>query len=128
MHDGLIDAIRELQENPTGNSLYKLLREFHATTRGGWLWQEIIDAVETATGETVDTENKTPKKYTRHVRSPGAFFQGLAKGEIFTYSFSSLDYRSVEKEAARHGVTIEYMSPGTREYKLFGCCTCRRVK
>jgi hypothetical protein len=127
MQHSLLDAITEMQENPTGNSLYKLLRTFHSTTRSGFVWDEVIAVIEKATGEWVDPDAKI-KKFTRHIRKPGAFFHGLEKGELFTYSFSTMMYRDVEQEAAKHGVTIQYMPPGTPEYKKYGCTTCKRVK
>lgn len=77
----------------------------------------------------IDRMKKTrAKKFTRRIKQPAAFFKELKAGEVFTYSFSSMMFRDVMQEAKSHGVQIEYLGPGTQEYNLFGCCTCRRVK
>lgn len=126
----MLDAVQEMQQNPTASSLYKLISTTIEGSRrdNGLIWTEIVAVCEEATGELCESPKKL-KKYTGHnVKKPGRFFSQLEKDELFTYSFSSMTFRCVERIAASCGVTVKYMEPGTKEYRTYGCCCCRRVK
>lgn len=68
-----------------------------------------------------------PRKFTRNIKDPKAFFNSLEIGEVFTYPFHTMTLRCVEVEAEKAGVEIDYCSTETPEYEAHGCCTCKMV-
>ena len=49
------------------------------------------------------------------------FIQGFYEGEICRYVYADFMFGDVKILAKKNDVTINYCSPGTEDYKRFGC-------
>ena len=53
------------------------------------------------------------------------FFDEMEIGDLFEYSMDTYLFSDIEKIAERFGTKIKYCTPGTQDYKTFGCFVCK---